>query len=347
MKKIIFIIAGSVVLVAVFFALRFVLAVSNEIKLPDGQRDFRIEAGQSVKQITNDLMAKGVINNDFWFRIYVWLRRKEGDFIAAKFDLPEKINMIHLVSLLTSQNRQGVLAVKILEGWGIRDIAIYFENLGMFQQEEITESVGLPTVDYGQQSILRYIDFSTQFPILNVKPAQYGLEGFLFPDTYEIFADSTVVEVIEKMLSNFESKMSPDLLAEINRQGKNLYDVLIMASIVEAEVPQGQDRPIVAGVFWSRLGKGVPLQSDATLNYAIGGDNPRLTAEQLRKDSPYNSYLYPGLPPTPIGNPGLDAIRAAIYPQESDYFYFLSTPQGETIFSKTLEEHNKNKAKYY
>lgn len=330
---------------AVFFLAAFVLAaiflgnVSARLEIPPAARSLTISPGETVKEISRRLRRKNLIRSDFWFRTYVWLRGKESNFIAGNFSLPERVNMIELLEWLTNRAGQNVRTVKILEGWGIRDLALYFEGMGMFVQGEIIETAGAPSVEKN--------DFSSRFPFLKAKPAQYGLEGFLFPDTYEVFANAAVREVIEKMLANFENKVSPDLLAEIERQGKNLYDVLIMASIVEAEVPHSQDRPIVAGIFWSRLEKAVPLQSDATLNYAIGGHNARLTAEQLKIDSPYNTYVYGGLPPTPIGNPGLDAIKAAIYPQKTDYFFFLSTPEGETIFSRTLSEHNAAKAKYF
>ncbi|MBI4122479.1 MAG: endolytic transglycosylase MltG [Parcubacteria group bacterium] len=153
-------------------------------------------------------------------------------------------------------------------------------------------------------------------------------------------------DVVRKMVQNFDAKVTQDLRNEAARQGKNFYTVLIMASIIEAEVPHEEDRPIVSDIFWSRLAAGVPLQSDATLTYIIGGSRPALTNEELQIDSAYNTYKYRELPPTPIGNPGLSAIRAAIYPADTDYFYFLSTPEGETIFSRTLEEHNAAKARY-
>jgi UPF0755 protein len=204
--------------------------------------------------------------------------------------------------------------VRIIEGWTTRDILAYLEKEGLYAGEE--------------------------------KKLLEGKEGYLFPDTYYVFADAKIEDLIQKIQENFDRRLSQELRAEIKHQGKTLDDVLKVASIIEAEVPHSQDRPIISDIIWKRLRVGMALQSDATLNYATGGKHTTLTAEELKIDSPYNSYKYKGLPPTPIGNPGLSAIRAAIYPQKTDYWYWLSTPAGETIFSRNLAEHNRAKAKY-
>ncbi len=319
--------------------------IFGQVEVPKEKSEFKVEQGQSVKQITKSLVEEGLIKSDFWFRAQVWLKGKQSEFLAGNFNLPEKINSTDLIKLLTTSAVQETKTIKILEGWGIRDIAVYFENLGMFQQEELTELVGLETIDNSLNKEF-YLSLASDYPLLNEKIANKNTEGFLFPDTYEIFIDATLKDIVRKMVATLDKKVTQELLVEIENQGKNFYDILIMASIIEAEVPHEGDRGIVSDIFWSRLESGVALQSDATLNYAISGDNPALTLEQLEIDSPYNTYKYKGLPPTPIGNPGISAIRAAIYPENTDYFYFLSTPEGETIFSSTLEEHNVAKAKY-
>ena len=149
-----------------------------------------------------------------------------------------------------------------------------------------------------------------------------------------------------KMLENFDSKLTQQMRADIKAQGKTIFDIVRMASIVEAEVPHEADRPMITGILWKRLDAGMALQVDSALNYVTAGKNRSLTAEELKIDSPYNTYKYRGLPPTPIGNPGLSALRAAIYPTHTAYWYFLSDKDGKTHFAKTLEEHNENKSKY-
>jgi len=338
------------ILIALCFLAAFVIfrigdELFGSVAIASEQRSFVIAPGMTVKQVSARLAAAGVIKSDFLFRTYVWAMKTEKGFQAGTFILPEKASVLDLVELFTMRAHKEVGTIKILEGWGIADIERVLSKQGLSGADSLSSIVGSeanatilsPAVDS---------KLASDFPILASKPTSAPLEGYLFPDTYEIFADASADDVVYKMLSNFSKKLTPPLLQEIERQGKSLYDVLIMASIIEAEVPHEEDRAIVSDIFWSRLASGVALQSDATLNYAIGGGSPSLTRDQLKIDSPYNTYLYRGLPPTPVGNPGLSAIRAAIYPAETDYFYFLSTPEGKTVFSRTLDEHNAAKAKY-
>ena len=182
---------------------------------------------------------------------------------------------------------------------------------------------------------------------LNDAPADANLEGYLFPDTYRIFRDATAEDIIAKMLDNFNGKLSPAMRADISKQGKSIHDIVVMSSIVEKEVRSAADKKIVAGILYKRLELGMKLEVDVTINYISGKNNPSSALEDLQIDSPYNTYKYYGLPPGPIANPGLDAIMAAIYPEKSPYLFYLNRQDtGETIFSKTYEEHLRNKAKY-
>lgn len=163
------------------------------------------------------------------------------------------------------------------------------------------------------------------------------LEGYLFPDTYYFEKDSSIEEIVKKMRDNFDKKTES---LTVNSE------IIILASIVQNEVNSVEDMSTVAGIFYNRLKLGMPLQSDATVNYVTGKKLRQPLIEDTKIESPYNTYLHPGLPPGPISNPGLDAIKATIYPEDTDYLYFLNPLDGETIFSKTFEEHNVNKKKY-
>ena len=142
------------------------------------------------------------------------------------------------------------------------------------------------------------------------------------------------------------SKLTAELRAEIKRQGKTIHEILTLASIIEKEVSSDKDRKLVADIFYKRLDAGVALQADSAVNYVTGKSTPRASAQDLAKESPYNTYRYRGLPPGPIASPGLSAILAAVYPTANPYWYFLTTPAGQAIYSKTFEEHVANKAKY-
>ncbi len=192
--------------------------------------------------------------------------------------------------------------IQILEGWNNRTISYYFENQGRWQSEEFLEVAGFPQVDYrGNKDMPPLKDFSLKFSFLNDKPKYYGLEGYLFPDTYRVYASSTVTEVIEKMLVNFDKKLTPKMRADIKAQKRTIYEVVTLASIVEKEAPidyqtsNNRDARIIAGVFLNRLRIGQGLQSDATLSYIYGDNKPAHSGAELENDSLYNTYKYRGL----------------------------------------------------
>jgi len=180
---------------------------------------------------------------------------------------------------------------------------------------------------------------------LNLKLPGENLEGFLFPDTYEFPLNVKGEDIVKKMMENFDKKLAP-YQNEISDSGKTLFDVITMASLLEKEVKTKEDKELVSGILWKRLESGIPLQVDATIAYITGKKIIKVSKEDTEIDSPYNTYKYLGLPLGPICNPGLESIQAALYPESSEYWYYLSTPEGETIFNKTLEEHNIDKAKY-
>ncbi len=289
--------------------------IAAPLKVTGAEREFVIAAGQTAKQVAAALAERGMIRSHYWFRVYVWLRRAEGRFLAGTYNLPESFSSADLVNLFTQAAERPARRAQILEGWSIKDTDAYLAESGWYPAGAYAAAAG-------------------------------EKEGYLFPDTYQIFTDAPIEDLIRKQEANFTAKITAEMRSAIEQKGRSFDAVIIMASIIEAEVPHEADRPVVADIFWSRLDAGVALQSDATLKYIIGGQRPALTEAELKMDSPYNSYKYRGLPPTPIGNPGLTAIRAAIYPAQTDYFYFLSTPDGETIFSRSLTEHNAAKAKY-
>jgi UPF0755 protein len=180
---------------------------------------------------------------------------------------------------------------------------------------------------------------------LGIELPEENLEGYLFPDTYYFPIDVSGEEVIKIMRENFEKKISP-YKEKIEKSGRSLQEIITMASLLEKEVKTKEEKEIVSGILWKRLKAGIPLQVDATITYITGKKTTKIPLEDLQIDSPYNTYKYKGLPPGPICNPGLESILAALYPKESEYWYYLSTPEGKTLFFKTLEEHNLAKAKY-
>jgi UPF0755 protein len=186
--------------------------------------------------------------------------------------------------------------------------------------------------------------YSNQF--LSGRPAGASLEGYLFPDTYQIAPSTTPQQLVQAMLDNFGRKVSPELVGGFQKQGLTLHQGLTLASIVESEVAHEADRPLVAQVFLKRLRQGMKLESDVTANYGATQLGITSFSDIKSINSPYNTYLHTGLPPGPICNPGLSAMSAVANPAATDYLYFVADKAGNTYFAKTYTEHQANVAKY-
>ena len=178
-------------------------------------------------------------------------------------------------------------------------------------------------------------------------------EGYMFPDTYLIPRDATASAIAQMFLDNFNAKVTPQMKADALKTGLTFNQTITLASIVEREGRTNADRPMIAGILLNRLKLSMPLQVDATLQYAIGYQpfekswwKSEISADDKNVDSPYNTYTNTGLPPGPISNPGLDSIKAAIYPTASDYLYYLHDKAGDVHYAKTIEEHDANIQKY-
>jgi UPF0755 protein len=246
--------------------------------------------------------------------------------------------------------------ITIIEGWGTQDIGDYLEKQGIVGSKNFIAFTATSTAPV------------TQRDFLQSKPAQQSLEGFLFPDTYEIFkkpfptstVDSNTIstDIVQKMLDNFGKKFTPEMREATKARHMTIYEIVTLASIIERETGRNvkttagkenldKERKIIAGIFYNRLNIGMALESDATVNYITKKNTPSATYADTKIDSPYNTYKYNGLPPGPIANPSLSSLMAAIYPTSTDYLFFLHTqPEGTAIYSKTYEEHLHNKQKY-
>jgi UPF0755 protein len=218
------------------------------------------------------------------------------------------------------------------EGWTALQMAEHLTKKG-FPGEEFLMLVNKPLSEW-----------HTTYKTLASHPTDKSLEGFLFPDTYYLLPEASAEEIIEKMLKNFDSKIEPQVLVDATRERGSFYNTLIVASVVEEEGDNEVDRKMMADVFWKRLDIGQPFQSDVTVNYASGVHKQKLYLDDIDIDSPYNTYKYAGLTPTPISNPGLESILAAVYPTPNPYFYFITDPENQKAhFSETFQGHNQNR----
>lgn len=274
---------------------------------------FRVEKGEGSMEIADNLQKAGLIDWSHAFRLYVLISGQSGKLQAGIYDLNSGMNVPEISGII-SEGRIATDKFTIIEGWTLRDMANYFEEKGIFSGSDFLEITG-----------------SSMNP--------HSLEGYLFPDTYLLAKESDAQDAVDLMKVNFQRKISPYLL-EIEKQGKTVAEVITMASLIEKEVKTMEDKKIVSGILWKRIKYGYPLQIDASIAYIKGVSQWRYSFEDTKIESPYNTYLNYGLPPGPISSPGLDSIEAALSPTESPYLYYLSTPEGETIYSRTLEEHN-------
>lgn len=349
MKKIIKLLIFLIIFAVILYSALYYNGINSAVSKEGDEVLFLVAKGEIVQTIGENLKKAGLINSEFYFETYVKRNDLEPKLQAGEYILSPRFTIKEITKVLTkgeTLNKERV--IKIIEGWNTREISQYFEREGMFQSEELLELIGFPKVDYrNNKEMPTPKDYSANFEFLKDKPSYYGLEGYLFPDTYRIFKDAPLDDIVLKMLDNFDKKLTPEMRADIKKQGKSIYEIVTMASVVEKEVRSEDDMKIVAGIFWDRIKNGQALESCATLAYILGVNKPQYTTEDTKIDSPYNTYQNRGLPLGPISNPGLKAITAAIYPTYTGYNYFLSRPDtGETVFSKTYEEHLSNKTKY-
>lgn len=303
-------------------------ATSPASQPPGESQIFVIHKGESLSLISQRLKNEGLIRDASAFKILVLAKGLSGQIQAGDFRVNPSWTTEEVAYLLT----HGSLDIWLTfpEGW---------------RREE-----------YSRRLDANLDGFS--YPQFN--QLTQDKEGYLFPDTYLIPKDASPSAVISIFTNNFERKYDLEMQLATKAKGLTQDQVIILASIVERECRTDKDRPVVAGILFKRWQEDVPLQVDATVQYALASKEnanagnreeidwwpEKLTRADLQIDSPYNTYKYKGLPPAPISNPGLASINAVIYPQESDYWFYLSDPQGNMHYAKTGEEHNENIEKY-
>ena len=291
-----------------------------------------IPHGSSRRTAGRLLEQYGVIRNALAFEIYA-RRHPKRTLVAGDYFFDHALSGKDVFwKLANGEVFQQPYTVK--EGETIFDIAHDLETAKYMSAEDFLKAAQDP----GQ--------------IKDLFPDAKSLEGFLFPATYNLPRHAAAPELTEMMVHKFREAMTrlqPKGTANGN-PAQQLGSIVTMASLVERETPKPDERPLVAGIFTNRLEKNMPLQCDPTVIYALqqeGNYNGTLTFKDLRIDSPYNTYVYRGLPPGPIGNPGEVALAAALHPAETNYLYFVANTQGGHFFAATLAEHNKNVARYH
>ena len=295
-----------------------------------------IPEGSSTSAIARILKDHGLISNEFFFRLHCKRMEYDGQFKQGFYTLNKSMSADDIADELI----KGVMVAEtkrftIPEGYNIKQIARTLAEQDIVSEEDFYEEI-------------RNGDFDYAF-LENCPPGDERLEGFLYPETYEVYADATAHDVVSKMLAQFDALFKDEYYERAAEMGMNVRDVVTMGSIIERESVAAEERPIMAGVFYNRLQQGIKLESCATIQYILGEPKEFLTNEDTRIESPYNTYLHDGLPPGPICNPRMDSIKAALEPDENDYIYFVLSADldGRHRFSSDYNEFLRNKDAYY
>lgn len=318
----------------------------------DDERPVRFEVAPGIpaRTIAEQLAAARLIRDAQLFEAYVRASGVAHRLEAGTYILHARMTPVQIAEIL--QNSQAAeIRITIPEGWRLEQIADSLDAGGLLDGQEYRRRV--ENVD------LRGLE-TERWPFLNTRPAGTSLEGYLFPDTYHLPLDGPLAAaLISRQLDAFASRILPlyQQAAAADSTIPDLYSALVLASIVEREAVIAAERPVIAGVYLNRLTIGMNLEADPTVQYAMGYQQesgqwwktPVFLEEYEHVDSPYNTYRYPGIPPGPIANPGVDSFQAVLYPTQHDYLYFVASADknGSHVFAQTYAEHLENVRRYY
>jgi len=292
-----------------------------------------IRPGKSIDDILAELKEKDIIKSKFIFKVYLKLSGKDDKIISKGYIFKSGINNSELLNLLTDKNMIQTERFTVIEGLRIKQIAKNIEN----------------KLQLSSEKFIKETENDSLINMLGLKGKITNLEGFLFPDTYYLPLDIDERGLVILLFNEFRKKVLSDeeVKSGIKDSRFNLLQVVTLASIIQGETNLKDEMPIVSGVYQNRLKKNMRLEADPTIQYVIpDGPKPRLKYSDLKFDSPYNTYLHFGLPPGPINNPGLHAIKSVLKPDKNNYIFFVATGNGGHKFSETYQQHLKAVEEY-
>jgi UPF0755 protein len=279
-----------------------------------------IESGSSLEKVTNQLDEKGLIKDPLAFKVYLRIRGLATKIQAGYYKLSSNMSAIEIADKLV-KGKAATYKVTLPEGITIEELGDLLAQRGLNKERFL--------------SLAKDKEFNLFSTPSTVK---YNLEGFLFPETYQIPYGADEEEIIDIMLAEFKRRVKA-LEEEIEKSEYSLYEIITIASLIQAEAQIEDEAPIIASVIYNRLNRGMKLQLDATVQYSLPERKSRLLYSDLKVDSEYNTYQNSGLPPGPINNPGIDMIKAALNPETTDYLYYVVTEKGRHTFTKSYQEH--------
>jgi UPF0755 protein len=306
-------------------------------RLPSGPHVTKIitvKKGMPLRKVSVMLEDAGIIRNAQIFVGIAAFLGKKTDIKAGEYEFNTRMLPLEVLNALVKGQVKRHL-VTIAEGYTVSQIAQLLNDLRIVEKKAFIEKASSPA-------------FISSLGLSSVAAGKTGstLEGCLFPDTYHLIRDMDPEEIIQMMVQNFRRVFGPEQAARALELGSSPREMIILASIIEKETSLAEEKSLISAVFHNRLRKRIPLQSDPTVIYGIKNFNGNLTKADLQRPTPYNTYLFQGLPLTPICNPGRDSILAALYPSPVSYLYFVSRNDGSHYFSSSIEEHNRAVLRY-
>ncbi|WP_066637750.1 endolytic transglycosylase MltG [Desulfolucanica intricata] len=301
---------------------------------PDKKKDIvlQIPSNTNADKIANMLYQQGLIKQPWIFSIYARYSGADSQLKAGEYILNNGQSIPEIVQTLI-RGPLNVFSITIPEGYTVQQVADLLVKKGLTDSASFYETVA-------------YEDFPYPF-LRELAAGEHRLEGYLFPDTYHVGSNSDSKLIVDMMLKRFDGVINElNYVQKAEAMGLTLHEAVTIASMIEREAKYDSERSLIAGVIYNRLNLGMPLQIDATVQYALGTNRSKLYYKDLETESPYNTYKVNGLPPGPIASPGRASLIAAVNPQKTDYLYYVAKPDGTHIFAETLSEHNQNKMKY-
>jgi peptidoglycan lytic transglycosylase G len=331
MKRLILALSGIGIILIALVGVWLLLRAEQPYKGYEGAEVFvEVPAGAGPAAIGRRLSDAGVVRDRLSFRVALWRSGQARRLQAGEYRFDRPMSAREVIDKLA----RGDVFLRLItfpEGLTIRQMSQIYEREGFGSAAQFVQAA--------QNAAL----------IRDVDPDAQDLEGYLFPNTYSLPRKSTAINLVERMMTAFRDALSPELTDRATARGLSIRQLVTLASLVEKETAKPEERPIIAAVYTKRLKTGMPMQCDPTVIYAlerIGHYTGNLSRDDLRLESPYNTYRYPGLPPGPIAAPGKASLEAAANPADVPYAYFVSRNDGSHVFAATLEEHNKNVVEY-
>ena len=301
---------------------------------------FEIVLGQGAGQIAQNLSTSGLLNDTELFLNYANYYGYDRQFEAGRFLIEPGTSVAELAEQLTNA-QPFEITLRFLEGWRLEE---------MSQNFDLLDAPNLSTAEFLRLTQNPKPEWLTQYPALASLPPGASLEGYLFPDTYIFMPEASTSDVIEAMLQNFEDKITPDMRQAWGANGLTIHETITIASIVQREAVLTDEKPIIAGVFLNRVERGMKLEADPTVQYALGYSDAwgnywktPLFLDDLKVDHPWNTYVYQGIPPGPIASPGLDSFNAMAEPTDTEFLFFVAgcdpNKPSAHVFATNFDDH--------